>query len=61
MGTRWKKVGKVRDILDLGCGSGDEGKLWDLNTIEKVKSVRPGDGLDTEVDRGENSRVTPRI
>lgn len=55
-------MGKVRDSLDLGGGSGDEGELWDLNTMEGVKSVRPGDGLDTEVDRWESlPRKTPRF
>lgn len=55
-------MGKVRDSLDLGGGSGDEGELWDLNTMEGVKSVRPGDGLDTEFDRWESlPRKTPRF
>lgn len=44
---------KVRtdDSLDSGGGSGDGGKVWDLNTIQQVKSIRPSDGLDTEIDR----------
>ena len=28
-------VSKVKDSLDLGDGSEDEGKLWDLNNFEK--------------------------
>lgn len=33
--TRWKMVSKAKDSLDLGGGSEDEGKLWDLTTFEK--------------------------